>query len=65
MRVSCFSYNPQNSSIITPMGSIGKVNDLLSTKYENIVLIGDLNASKSDASVENFCDIYSFKSKMH
>ena len=43
------------------MESSGKVADSLYAEYENFILIGDFNATEYDASVENFCDIYSVK----
>ena len=43
------------------MKSIGKVMDSLSTKYKNLILISDFNATEFDTSVENLCDIYSFE----
>ena len=43
------------------MESIGKVIASLSAKYENFNLIADFNPTEYDSSVENSCDIYSFK----
>ena len=56
--ISC-PYNPNNQTIFSHMGSIGKAFDLLSSKYENFLIIGDFNAQASDTSVKHFCDIYS------
>ena len=33
----------------------------LSSKHENVFIIGNFKAQVSDASVKDFCDIYSFK----
>ena len=35
--------------------------DSLSTKYENLILIGEFNATEFDTSAENFYDIYNLK----
>ena len=43
------------------MESIGKVMDSLSTKYKNLILIGEFNATEFDTSAENLYDIYNFK----
>ena len=43
------------------MDSNGKVLDLLSARYENFILIGDINAEESDTTIKDFRDIYSFK----
>ena len=43
------------------MESIGKLVDSLSAKYENFNLMTDFNATEYEKSVENFCDICSFK----
>lgn len=56
----CVSNDPQDSSITTHIESIGKVTDLLSAKYENLIFIGDFSATGFDTSVEIFCNIYSF-----
>ena len=43
------------------MESMGKAVDSLSSKYENFLIIGDINAQTRDTSVKDFCDIYSFQ----
>ena len=43
------------------MESINKIIDALTVKYENFVLIADLSVAEFDTSVENVCDIYSFR----
>ena len=35
--------------------------DLLSSKYDNFRLIGDLNAEPTEATVSAFCEIFSLK----
>ena len=55
--VLCCYYNPHNNFIETHMDSFGKVIDLLSTRYENFILIGDFNADESDNTIKDFCNI--------
>ena len=43
------------------MNKIGKNIDLLSSKYDNFMLIGDLNAKGAEDTVSNFCEIYNLK----
>ena len=43
------------------MNSMGKATDFLSTSYENVSLVGDFNAEKSNKSKKDFCDAYVFK----
>ena len=45
----------------TQSNSIGKAVDSLSSKYENLSIIGDFNTQASDTSVKDLCNIYNFK----
>ena len=58
--VSC-SYNPHLSLISEHVSIIGKNLDFFSTDYDNIFLMGDLNAEAHDNYLKDFCDIYSLK----
>ena len=40
---------------------IGKNLDLLLSKYDNFMLIGDLNAEPAQAAVSDFCENYNLK----
>ena len=55
------SYIPHNADISSHMNCMGKAIDSLSSRYENVLLIGDLNVEVSEMSMKDFCDIYSFK----
>ena len=57
---SC-SYNPKTSLISKYLNEIGKNLDLLLSKYDNFMLIGDLNAEPTKATVSDFCEIYNLK----
>ena len=45
----CCSYNPKYFQI-THLKEIGKVLDILSSNYENILLLGDFNTEPSDTA---------------
>ena len=40
------------------MEETGKDLDVLTSKYDNIILMGDFNAEPSDTAVSDFCEIY-------
>ena len=56
--VNC-SYNPHKSNIRKHLGIISRSLDALSSKYENIVLLGDFNASADDDALQTFCKFHS------
>ena len=43
------------------MNKIGKNLDLLLSKYDNFMLMGDLNVKPTEAIVSDFCEIYNLK----
>ena len=51
----CCSYNPKYSQISYHLKEIGKDLDVLTSKYENIVLMGDFNAEPTDIALSDFC----------
>ena len=55
------SYNPHNNLISEHLSIIGKNLDLFSADYDNILLMGDLNAEPHDNHLKDFCDIYNLK----
>ena len=57
----CCSYNPKKPLISEHLNEIGKNLDLLLSKYDNFMLIGDLNAEPTEAAVSDFCEIYNLK----
>ena len=44
----CCSYNPKKSLISNHLKEIGNNLDLLSSKYDNYLLMGDFNAEPND-----------------
>ena len=59
--VLCCSYNPKKPLTSEHLNRIGKNLDLLLSKYDNFMLIGDLNAEPTEAAVSDFCEIYNLK----
>ena len=57
----CFTYNPSRNLISQHLNTIGRTLDLLSSKYSNIVLIGDFNADVANNSIKEFCELYQLK----
>lgn len=57
----CCSCNPKYSQILHHLKKIGKDLDVLTSNYDNIILMGDFNAKPADAAVSDFCEIYNLK----
>ena len=51
--INC-SYNPLKSNIMNHLNKISRSLDIHSTKYENIVLLGDFNACVDDEALQTF-----------
>ena len=52
------SYNPNNNNIESHLNCLSRSIDLLSLKYENIVLLGDYNSCMDDSPMIDFCETY-------
>ena len=59
--INC-SYNPTKNNIKNHLETISRALDTFSTKYENLVLLGDFNVCVDDENMKNFCNSYSLKS---
>ena len=55
------TYNPNKSLISNHLKEIGKNLDNYSSKYDNFILLGDLNSEPTESAVKDFCEIYSCK----
>ena len=55
------SYNPKYSQISHHLKEISKDLDVLTSKYDNIILTGDFDAEPADTVVSDFCEIYNLK----
>ena len=57
----CLSYNPKNILIETHLNNISKVLDANLAKYDQYLLIGDLNSETTEPIMGDFCDTSSLK----
>ena len=55
------SYNPKNSSAESHLQSLSKSIDLLFSKYENFILLGDFNSCMEDSPMKTFAEIYKLR----
>ena len=58
----CCSYNPHRNGIKHHLEVLGRDLDLYSSRYENIIVLGDLNVEKTDPSLDEFCVRYNLRS---
>ena len=59
--INC-SYNPHKNSIKNHLELISRTLDIFTTKYENILLLGDFNACADDETMKSFCSSYGLHS---
>ena len=57
----CCSYNPKKSLISNHLQKIGNNLDLLSSKFDNFLLMGDFNAEPNESAISDFCEICNTK----
>ena len=55
------TYNPNKNLISKHLKEIGKDLDNYSSKYDNFILLGDLNSEPTESAFTNFCQIYGCK----
>ena len=56
------SYNPHKNNIKHHLETISRTFDTFSTKYENVLLLGDFNTCVDDEAMKNFCSSYCLNS---
>ena len=59
--INC-SYSPNKNNIKNHLEIISKALDAFSTKYKNIIPLGDFNVCVDDETMRNFCNSYSLNS---
>ena len=57
----CCSYNPKKSLISNHLREIGNNLDLLSSKFDNYLLMGDFNLEPNEPAISDFCEICNTK----
>ena len=55
------SYNLKYFQVTHHLKEIGKDLDVLASKYDNIILMGNFSAEPADTAVSDFCRIYNLK----
>ena len=55
------TYNPNKNLISNHLEEIGKNLDNFFWKYDNFILLGDLNSEPTESAIRDFCRIYSCK----
>ena len=55
------TYNPNKNLVSNHLKEISKRLDNYSSKYDNFILLGDLNSKPRESAVRDFCEIYSCK----
>ena len=55
--INC-SYNPHKNNIKHHLETLSRTLDTFSTKYENVLLLGDFNNCVDDEAMKNFCSSY-------
>ena len=51
----CCTYNPHKNLIVAHLREIQVALDVLSSKYENIIIIGDFNSEPKESAIIDFC----------
>ena len=59
------SYNPKKTSLSNYIAELSKSLDLLTTKYERLLFLGDLNVGMEDSSIKIFCRNYNLTSMIN
>ena len=54
----CCSYNPKKDLITKHLYALSKSIDVFTSKYDNLLFLGDFSAGVDDTSVKNFCRSY-------
>ena len=55
------TYSPNKNLISKHLKEIGKNLENYSSKYDNLILLGDLNSEPIESAVRDFCEIYGCK----
>ena len=54
----CCSYNPKKNLITKHLAEIGKKLDIFSSKYDNFIILEDLNWEPCEQPILDFCPVY-------
>ena len=59
------SYNPNKALLANHMTVLSKSIKIYTTKYNNLLFLGDFNAGLGDGSIKKFCLVYSLASRIN
>ena len=59
------SYNPSKALFANHMTVLSKNIEINTTKYNNLLFLGDFNAGLEDGSIKKFCLAYSLTSRIN
>ena len=62
--ISC-SYNPKRALIANHFSSLSKCTDIYTSKYDNLIFLGDFNARVEDTDTKMFCSSYNLASTVN
>ena len=57
----CCSYNPHKILVVVHLREIQVALDVLSLKYEDIIIIGDFNSESKESAMIDFCQAYNME----
>ena len=60
-----YSYNPRKGNTKQHLSNVSKDLDELNSKYDNVLIIGDLNSEMSEHSLDEFCQNYNLESTVN
>ena len=58
-------YNTKRASIANHLSTLSKSTDIYTSKYDNLIFLGDFNAGVEDADIKNFCCSYNLTSMVN
>ena len=62
--ISC-SCNPKRASITNHLSTLSKCTNIYTSKYDNLIFLGDLNAGVEDTDIKSFCSSYNLTSMVN
>ena len=62
--INC-SYNPKRASTANHLSVLSKCTDIYTSKYDNLIFLGDFNVGVEDTDIKNFCSSYNLTSMVN
>ena len=61
----CRSYDPKRASIANHLSTLNKCTDIYTSKYDNVIFLGDFNAGVEETNIKSFCSSYNLTSMIN